>query len=159
MGRPRTCDHRGFYVRRCIRTGQGWRVDTILGILSYFHHVSMEIVSSLEPQQTASRTRASICSLERFCWKARTPGSLLMRGRLRPRTAWRRAESHRDCHVHPAPASSTRCAKLTRVVSRSWWKLGGAGPEVHGGVDQAARSRSVGEWSRVGQPSTRRMVI
>jgi hypothetical protein len=48
---------------------------------------------------------------------------------------------------------------LSGVVSRSWWKLGGAGPEVHGGVDQAARSRSVGEWSRLGQPSTRRMVI
>jgi hypothetical protein len=35
----------------------------------------------------------------------------------------------------------------------------GAGPERHGGRDQAARSRSVGERSRVGQPSTRRMVI
>jgi histidinol phosphatase-like PHP family hydrolase len=29
----------------------------------------------------------------------------------------------------------------------------------HGVVDQAARSRSAGERSRVGQPSTRRMVI
>jgi transposase InsO family protein len=46
-----------------------------------------------------------------------------------------------------------------RVVSRSWWKLGGAGTEGHGGMDQAARSRSVGKRSRVGQPSTRRMVI
>ena len=35
----------------------------------------------------------------------------------------------------------------------------GAGPERHGGRDQAARSRSRGERSRVGQPSTRRMVI
>ena len=35
----------------------------------------------------------------------------------------------------------------------------GAGPERHGGRVQAARSRSVGERSRVGQPSTRRMVI
>ena len=35
----------------------------------------------------------------------------------------------------------------------------GAGPERHGGRDQAARSRSMGERSRVGQPSTRRMVI
>jgi hypothetical protein len=35
----------------------------------------------------------------------------------------------------------------------------GAGPERHGGRDQAARSRSTGERSRVGQPSTRRMVI
>jgi hypothetical protein len=45
------------------------------------------------------------------------------------------------------------------VVSRSWWKLGGVAPRGHGGSDQAARSRSVGERSRVCQPSTRRMVI
>ena len=45
------------------------------------------------------------------------------------------------------------------VVSRGWWKLGGAGTEGHGGMVQAARSRSVGKRSMVGQPSTRRMVI
>ena len=38
-------------------------------------------------------------------------------------------------------------------------EIGGRVPRWHGGVDQAARSRSVGERSRVGQPSTRRMVI
>jgi hypothetical protein len=44
------------------------------------------------------------------------------------------------------------------VVSRRWWKLE-ARVRKHGGRDQAARSRSVGERSRVCQPSTRRMVI
>ena len=52
-------------------------------------------------------------------------------------------------------------ASWASVVSRSWWKLVEAalGPGWHGGVDQAARSRSVGERSRLGQPSTRRKVI
>jgi hypothetical protein len=45
-----------------------------------------------------------------------------------------------------------RVAKLVEIGRR--WVRGG-----HGGVDQAARSRSVGERSRLGQPSTRRKVI
>ena len=44
------------------------------------------------------------------------------------------------------------------VVSRRWWKLA-ARVRKHGGRVQAARSRLVGERSRVCQPSTRRMVI
>jgi carbonic anhydrase len=43
-----------------------------------------------------------------------------------------------------------------REVGGNWAALA---PGWHGGVDQAARSRSVGERSRLGQPSTRRMVI
>ena len=38
-------------------------------------------------------------------------------------------------------------------------EIAGRGSAGHGGADQAARSRSVGERSRVGQPSTRRRVI
>ncbi len=44
----------------------------------------------------------------------------------------------------------------------SWREVGGdsaARLRGHAWVDQAARSRSVGERSRVGQPSIRRMVI
>ena len=59
-----------------------------------------------------------------------------------------------------APASRTRRpaspAGSCREDGGNWH---GAGPERHGGRDQAARSRSRGERSRVGQPSTRRMVI
>ena len=47
---------------------------------------------------------------------------------------------------------------LFGVVSRRWWKLA-ARVRKHGGRVQAARSRLVGERSRVCQPSTRRMVI
>jgi putative transposase len=47
--------------------------------------------------------------------------------------------------------------------NRSCREVGGnwaaRAPMRHGGLDQAARSRSVGERSRVCQPSTRRMVI
>ena len=43
-----------------------------------------------------------------------------------------------------------------REVGGNWAALA---PGWHRGVDQAARSRSVGERSRLGQPSTRRMVI
>jgi hypothetical protein len=50
-----------------------------------------------------------------------------------------------------------------RYEVRSCREVGGnwaaQGPRWHGGADQAARSRSVGERSRLGQPSTRRMVI
>src|SRR5687767_435983 len=50
-------------------------------------------------------------------------------------------------------------AAAAMVVSRRWWKIRRRGSRRHGGRDQAAKSRSVGERSRVCQPSTRRMVI
>ena len=78
-------------------------------------------------------------------------GGSILRGSSKPRGISPPA-SDTILHVPPTAAHLT-------VVSRSWWKLGGAGTEGHGGVDQAARSRSVGERSRVCQPSTRRMVI
>ena len=56
---------------------------------------------------------------------------------------------------HPA-ITLGEARRSCREVGGNWH---GAGPEWHGGRDQAARSRSVGERSRVGQPSTRRMVI
>jgi len=45
-----------------------------------------------------------------------------------------------------------RVAKLVEIWAAQ-------APTLHGGVGQAARSRSVGERSSVCQPSTRRMVI
>ncbi len=52
------------------------------------------------------------------------------------------------------PGMEKRLGRVAGVV-----EIGGAGPARHGGRGQAARSRPVGERSRVGQPSTRRMVI
>ena len=49
-----------------------------------------------------------------------------------------------------------RIIRSCREVGGNWAALA---PGWHGGVDQAARSRSVGERSRLGQPSTRRRVI
>ena len=49
--------------------------------------------------------------------------------------------------------------RTAKVVSRSWWNWAALAPGWHDGVDRAARSRSVGERSRLGQPSTRRRVI
>jgi hypothetical protein len=52
--------------------------------------------------------------------------------------------------------------RTRRTLARSCREVGGnwaARLRGHGVVDQAARSRSAGERSRVGQPSTRRMVI
>jgi hypothetical protein len=60
--------------------------------------------------------------------------------------------------VVPSQAWSERVLTL-RSCREGGGNWHGAGPERHGGRDQAARSRSIGERSRVGQPSTRRMVI
>ena len=67
-----------------------------------------------------------------------------------------------------SPASSTGDLSSEEIYNeydkdnRSCREVGGncgARLRGHGGADQAARSRSVGERSRVGQPSTRRRVI
>ena len=64
-----------------------------------------------------------------------------------------------DVEATPTRISKEVDATETRSCREDGGNWHGAGPERHGGRDQAARSRSRGERSRVGQPSTRRMVI
>jgi hypothetical protein len=91
----------------------------------------------------------------------------------RPRAAMGRAgRSPEDPRPPRARSTSGSLRALTpwpqrgresaRLDERSCREVGGnwaaRAPMGHGWADQAARSRSVGERSRLGQPSTRRMV-
>ena len=58
--------------------------------------------------------------------------------------------------LDPALAALPAVLEVVSQIGGNWAERV---PTLHGGVGQAARSRSVGERSSVCQPSTRRMVI
>ena len=90
--------------------------------------------------------------------RRRSCARLAGQGRAQPPVAAdHRARSRPPFRQRGHPACDRARVADPGVVSRRWWKFA-ARVRRHGGRHQAAKSRSVGERSRVCQPSTRRMV-